>query len=134
MFAGDSCDWSVVKSAFCGLSRLKLIWHSGRQQTGYETLKLLECYRPLHFDIYLIRYRQGAYIPPHCDPVPEGRHYRINMTLKNAKQGGEFICDQVLWRWRRVVCFRSDISVHQVSRVEQGLRYVLSVGWVWHAI
>lgn len=108
-------------------------WQRGRQQTGYDTIKFMELYRPLHMDVYLIRYRQGAYIPPHRDPVSRGRHYRMNITLKDAKRGGAFDCEQLIWRCGRMVLFRSDLALHQVSQVELGSRYVLSVGWIWHA-
>jgi|JI10StandDraft_1071094.scaffolds.fasta_scaffold297758_3 hypothetical protein len=108
-------------------------WQQGRQKTGYDTIKVMELHRPLPMDIYLIRYQQGAYIPPHCDPVRQGQHYRLNITLKYAQRGGVFHCEQLIWRCGRMVLFRSDLAIHQVSQVESGSRYVLSIGWIWPA-
>lgn len=107
-----------------------LRWRQGRQRSGYE--KMLLGINPfvIPWDCYLLRYGPGAQIPPHTDPVPGKRHYRLNVVLKEATQGGVFQCDHVLFGTRRVKLFRPDVQTHQVSRIERGQRYVLSVGWV----
>lgn len=111
---------------------LKLVfrWQKGRQQTGYSKMLLLYSYFPLPFDIYLLKYEQGAYIPPHTDLVSKGRHFRCNIILWNSSQGGEFICQNMLFSSSRIKIFRPDISEHSVTLVEKGRRYVLSIGWI----
>lgn len=104
-------------------------WSAGRQGTGYEKCLLLTGYWPRPFDCYLLRYRKGQGIPPHTDPVANGRHFRLNIVLRKSR-GGEFQCKDPLFTWRRVFLFRSDLSIHAVSPVESGTRYVLSIGWV----
>ena len=45
------------------------------------------------FDCYLIRYRKGAEIKTHTDPVEGKDHHRINVVLKKAEFGGHFWCN-----------------------------------------
>jgi len=85
---------------------------------------------PLPFDSYLIRYPEGSNIPPHTDPVQQGRHYRLNVILKAPKSGGEFVCKNPIYASRRIKLFRPDACEHSVTLVEGGSRYVLSIGWV----
>ena len=76
-------------------------WQKGRQNTGYD--KLLIAVNPfvVPFDCYL-----------------------------RSPSGGEFICANPIFQSARVNVFRSDVSMHSVSRVVGGTRYVLSIGWV----
>lgn len=105
-------------------------WEGGRQDSGYEKLLLLGARWPIRFDLYLLRFREGAYIPLHVDKVKSGRHFRLNIVLRKAKLGGEFLCSSPIFESSRVKYFRSDISEHSVSKIEAGTRYVLSLGWV----
>ena len=105
-------------------------WQVGRQDTGYDKMLILGSYWPLPFDCYLLRFNTGSEIPPHLDQVTNGRHYRLNLVLKAAKQGGKFECDSPLFSTRRVFLFRPDIESHSVSKILAGTRYVLSIGWV----
>ncbi|WP_308365795.1 MULTISPECIES: hypothetical protein [unclassified Microbulbifer] len=105
-------------------------WEKGRQNTGYEKLLLLAARWPIPFDLYLLRFREGICIPPHTDPVKSGRHYRLNIVVKKAKAGGEFLCDSPIYESPRIKYFHPDISEHSVSKVQSGTRYVLSLGWV----
>ena len=107
-----------------------LRWVRGRQETGYDKMLLLATPFPVRLDAYLLRYPQGSQIPPHTDPVAAGRHYRLNVVVRQAREGGEFVCRGAPWRWGRVALFRPDRSEHAVTRVVSGQRYVLSVGWV----
>ncbi|MFC6977979.1 hypothetical protein [Microbulbifer taiwanensis] len=59
-----------------------------------------------------------------------GRHYRLNIVIKRAKSGGEFLCDSPIYESARIKLFRPDIAEHAVSEVQSGTRYVLSLGWV----
>ena len=84
----------------------------------------------LPFDCYLLRFSPGARIDEHTDLVDDRRHYRLNVVLKQASIGGEFKCSDTIFESNRIKLFRPDISSHSVSLVEQGTRYVLSIGWI----
>jgi hypothetical protein len=105
-------------------------WQSGRQGSGYDKMLLLTGRWPLPFDSYLIRYQEGSSIPPHTDPVQQGRHYRLNVILKSPKSGGAFVCATPIYSSARIKLFRPDECEHSVTQVQGGSRYVLSIGWV----
>ncbi len=105
-------------------------WRGGRQRSGYEKMLLLQSPFPLPFDVYLLRFGEGSEVPPHTDPVAAGRHYRCNIVVRRAKRGGEFVCSAPIFATKRIKLFRPDACEHSVTRVEQGTRYVLSIGWV----
>jgi hypothetical protein len=107
----------------------KLPWEQGRQGTGYNKIKLFES-KKWRYDGYLLYYPEGSEIPSHTDPVAAGRHYRLNIMLKKAKKGGEFICADPVFKCWRMSLFRPDVSPHAVSRIERGYRIMLSIGWV----
>lgn len=108
-------------------------WVPGRQGTGYEKLclfssKLLKC------DLYLLRYRKGAYILPHVDSADfEQCHHRVNIVLTKGI-GGDFLVHSnkhlVRKLLNRIFYFRPDICIHEVTKVVAGTRYVLSCGWI----
>lgn len=106
-----------------------LRWRGGRQKSGYE--KMLLAINPfiVPWDCYLLRFREGAEIAPHTDTVDERRHFRINVVLVEARDGGEFVCEDPIFASRRIKFFRPDQQAHSVTRVESGTRYVFSVGW-----
>ena len=107
------------------------MWKTGRQQTGYETITLIKkgfkLGRLSGFDIHIIRYNHGNFIPPHTDPVDGNHHYRANFVLKKPISGGEFQCKRYFKFWRLIV-FRPDLYSHSVSKCV-GSRYVLSFGF-----
>jgi len=100
-------------------------WEQGRRNTGYW--KLLLC-KLFFFDAYLLHFPKGSCVPPHKDPVPGKKHYRLNLILKKSGQGGEFFCQHPIIDTERIKIFRSDIETHYVTRVETGSRWVLSIG------
>jgi hypothetical protein len=105
-------------------------WNYGRQKTGYDVMTFINS-KLLRMDMHLIRYRVGSSIPPHTDPVSEGKaHYRLNIEIWSAKEGGELVCKESIYRTRRINLFRPDIAWRSVTEVKQGVRYVLSFGWV----
>ena len=110
-----------------------LRWQRGRQGTGYDKCLLVASPFPVPFDCYLLRFPEGTAIPPHRDPVDGARHFRLNVVVKRAPSGGEFICADPILDWGRLKFFRSDLSVHSVTQVVGGSRYVLSVGWALKA-
>lgn len=110
-------------------------WEPGRQGTGY--LKKLLWFGPtpfstVWFDAYLLKFPVGSDIPWHVDSVKPGeKHYRLNVYLKGAKRGGEFLCKKPpLFNGGFFQVFRPDINPHMVTKIEEGTRYVLSIGWV----
>ena len=111
-------------------ARRWLRWQKGRQNTGYD--KLLIAINPfvVPFDCYLLRFPEGSEIPPHRDPIKSGRHYRLNVIIKRSPSGRRVHLRQSHLQSARVNVFRSDVSMHSVSRVVGGTRYVLSIGWV----
>lgn len=111
------------------LKRQLWYWQFGRQGTGYEVFTLINS-KKLNFDCHLIRYPVGASIPAHVDPVSRGDHYRLNIEIWRPKAGGELICSQSIWRRGRINLFRPDKAIHAVTEVKEGIRYVLSIGWV----
>lgn len=126
-------------------------WRPGRQHSGYDILPLKATLpAALHavrdralaalgppvgelWDVYLIRYDDGAHIPPHVDPAEPGkRHRRINAVLTAAARGGELVIDgaPIALAVGDAVRFFSDREIHAVSRVE-GTRLLFSVGaWI----
>lgn len=106
-------------------------WQRGRQASGYDKMLFLKLPWPLPCDAYLLRFPPGSEIQAHTDPVASGRHYRLNIVIRKAGAGGEFVCDAPIYASSRVNLFRPDACVHSVTRVESGCRYVLSLGWVW---
>ena len=105
-------------------------WERGRQNTGYDKMLLCGATWPIRFDTYLLKFPTGSEVPPHTDKVQSAKHYRLNIVLKNAKQGGEFICATPIFETKRIKLFRPDDCEHQVLKVEKGNRYLLSIGWV----
>ena len=80
--------------------------------------------------MYLLRFKTGSEITPHIDKVTSGKHYRLNIVLKPAKLGGEFVCINPIYETKLIKFFRPDISVHSVTKVIIGTRYLVSLGWI----
>jgi 2OG-Fe(II) oxygenase superfamily len=123
-------------------------WVRGRQGTGYENLPLrgvvehsaiaralaqLGTPYKHYWDVYLIRYTDGAHIPDHVDAAQLGRrHRRLNALLAPADAGGALYIDDALVELGigDAVVFEPDREVHRVSRIA-GVRLVFSVGaWI----
>ncbi len=98
----------------------------GRQGTGYLKRALLE-WKGL--DAWILTFPEGSRVPPHVDRIPGRAHFRLNIVLQEAAVGGQFICADPIFASRRVAFFRSDKSVHCVSRILRGERKVLSSGF-----
>ena len=107
-----------------------LRWQRGRQDSGYDKMLLCGAYWPIKFDTYLIKFPVGSEIKPHTDKVNSGKHFRLNIVLKRAQLGGEFICENTLFQSKRIKLFRPDITKHAVTKIEKGNRYILSIGWI----
>ena len=117
------------------------MWVSGRQGTGYERASvrgparrcLIELGVPLdtRHDEYLLRYLEGAHIPPHVDDTLFGvEHHRVNVLLEHADEGGELFFDgeRIELDECDAVVFRPDIILHEVKPVTKGRRLLWTVG------
>lgn len=105
-------------------------WEFGRQGTGYKKFKVFQIGNSFFggMDLYILKYSKGDSIPPHKDPVKGKRHYRLNIEVKSARSGGELYVEAPILRFGPVSFFRSDLSTHAVHLVENGTRYVVSLG------
>ena len=61
-------------------------WERGRQKSGYDKMLICGAYWPIKFDTYLLRFPKGSEIKPHTDTVKSGKHYRLNIVLKSARE------------------------------------------------
>ncbi|MHA7817982.1 MAG: 2OG-Fe(II) oxygenase [Pseudohaliea sp.] len=78
--------------------------------------------------IYLVHYAEGHRVMPHVDMVAEGRLYKLNCVLVKPRRGGEFSCERSIFDLLgRLVLFRPDRYQHEVTRIEDGSRWLLSV-------
>lgn len=93
---------------------------------------MLLVYIPLgiKIDVFLLRFPIDSEIPPHRDQVQSGRHFHLNIILKKAEVGGEFLCEQNIINLARIKFFYSYLSIHSVTKVISNPRYVLSIGWI----
>lgn len=119
-------------------------WRPGRQGTGYDILPIADRGEPRvtralaqlgtpfedSWDVYLIRYPNGAHIPPHTDPGHHGRrHRRLNALVTPTTSGGELRIAASLVELAPgdAVVFYPDAELHEVSPVV-GTRLLFSVG------
>jgi hypothetical protein len=79
----------------------------------------------LGFDAYLLKYEAGMLLPTHKDPVKNGRHYRINITLRGK---GILFCEKVIFKLWCIYMFRPDLYEHSVFFPQKTLK--LSLGFV----
>lgn len=104
-------------------------WTRGRQIGEYLIMPIIRT-KKLPFDLYIIKYPKGSYIPEHTDPVKKGfEHHRINFVFKKAHSGGEYK-GTFEWKFWRFMKLRPDINKHSVTEILSGTRYVLSLGWM----
>ena len=122
----------IKQSQLCVMTYLSKLfrWQRGRQESGYDKMLLCTALWPIKFDTYILKFPEGSEITPHTDQVNSGQHYRLNIVLKNAVNGGDFSCEESIFQTKRITLFRPDICQHQVSKVLKGNRYLLSIGWV----
>lgn len=108
------------------------MWKKGRLNGGYEKITIIKrgfrFWKMLGFDLHIIRYLTGTYIPEHIDKVEEGNHHRFNFILHNPRKGGEFHCEKYK-KWWRFIYFRPDLYKHSVTEC-LGTRYLISFGVV----
>ena len=106
-----------------------LKWEKGRQGTGYLKLPIIFTKFPIPWDVHILKMPERSRIKLHTDPVPNYKVYRLNIVLREPKEGGKFICPSAMINFRRLKYFRPDVMPHSISRIEEGERLVLSIGW-----
>ena len=105
---------------------MKLDWQQGRQQEGYYVLKLFSFWR---IDAYIIKCCHGVAIKPHYDPVPNKRHFRINLTFKGKDNFYIVPPHKAIFSLTKyLTMFRPDICCHGTN--EGNAWKMLSVGFV----
>ena len=104
-------------------------WENGRQETGYSKMCIVSTRFPIGWDFYILKYSVGSEIPAHTDPVSDRNHYRLNIIVRKPKKGGEFFCEKTIINTDRIKLFRPDLYKHSLTKIEEGERYVLSIGW-----
>ena len=133
-------------------------YEPGRQGTGYMKLRLKEVLQAAEhdpksllrdllpralgalgcpadnefYDVFLLKYPKGAYIPKHVDEagVFGKTHHRLNALVTSADKGGHLTVDDkpIEILEGHALVFRPDEQPHAVSEVLEGGRLVLSVG------
>lgn len=122
-----SFSWKDTKAFY----RTWLKWKRGRHnKSGYKSLLLFFNPWLVPFHVIMLKYPPGSYIRPHKDAVDGKLHYRLNVVLKPAKKGGLFNTKGAFIKTKILNFFRSDLCEHEVTKVEEGTRYVFSIGWV----
>ena len=103
-------------------------WGNDRFNTGYKILTL--AYIKGILDIYLFRYSTNSHLPKHKDPNKFGRQYRLNIVLWKPDKGGQFWCKGDHFNFKdRIIFFRADSCYHGMTKIEQGTRMILSIGF-----
>lgn len=106
-------------------------WKLGRQNTGYDAFIFILNPLFIPFHVLILRFKVGSKIPPHKDKGAKGtKHYRLNVIIRESKDGGEFKCEKMIYESRRIKFFRADLYTHEVTEVKGRTRYVFSIGWV----
>jgi hypothetical protein len=108
-------------------------WELGRKNTQYSRMTLICNPFLIPWHVLILKFPEGSHIPSHKDPMKGRRHWRLNIIVKSAKEGGEFVCENSIIQSRFLNFFRSDLYEHSVNKVNQGTRYVLSIGWMLKA-
>ena len=101
-------------------------WKDGRRNLGYFKHTLFRFKD--RFDGYILKFPKGSYLPLHEDEVLGRKHYRLNIVLNNSFKGGKFFMDKAIINTKRIKFFRAD-WVHQLTYIEEGTRYVFSIGF-----
>jgi len=104
-------------------------WEIGRQQSGYYKMLIATSKFPIPWDFYILKYPINSAIGEHVDPVTDRAHYRLNIIVKKPKKGGQFFCEKCIINTPRIKLFRPDLYKHSLTTIEEGSRYVVSIGW-----
>ena len=103
-------------------------WGNDKFNTGYKILTL--AYIRGIFDLYVFHYATHSYLPKHKDPKKYGKQYRLNIVLRKPKSGGQFWCKGKHFNFNdRIIFFRADSNYHGMTKIEEGSRIILSLGF-----
>jgi len=103
-------------------------WVRGRQENAVYFKSCIFSFKvyKFGFDCYILKYPPNTSLPRHKDPVKNGRHWRLNITLK-GKSTFYLFTEKGLKRFYRFCLFRPDIQEHWVQSYEKGC-LKLSIG------
>jgi hypothetical protein len=111
---------------------LSLIAQSGDvQKIRYRSISA-GCRWPItcEFQVDYTRYLEGAELEEHRDRIAkEERQYRVMLLLKKAKRGGELISERFIVNLPRLKIFEPCRYNHRVTKIEEGERVVLLLGF-----
>lgn len=101
------------------------MWINGRQENiNYFKLPLWKFkIWKFGFDGYILHYPSEGILPPHKDPI-DGKHYRVNVTLKGKS---EFVCEKEILNLGWLHFFRPDLYTHSLKIKTNS--YKLSLGF-----
>lgn len=105
-------------------------WEEGRQLSCEYFKKEIYSFKvgKFAFDCYLLKYFCGTTLPSHTDPVPNGKHYRLNIGWGEAN----FVCEKYIIARRfgnlTITLFRPDLYKHSLYVFEDTKK--LSFGFV----
>ena len=96
-------------------------WQNGRQ-SNCEYKKFPLWYFKLGkfgFDCYILKYKGDSVLPPHKDPIENGKHWRLNIGWGVAN----FVCEKLIFGKRignlTIYLFRPDLYTHSLYVFEK---------------
>jgi hypothetical protein len=102
-------------------------WQPGRQDNVTYKKFPLWSFRigRFGFDGYILRYEWNTKLPPHRDPVTNGKHWRINISLSGSSM---FYCEDRGYSTSWINVFRPDLYIHSLHTASKVFK--LSFGFV----
>lgn len=82
--------------------------------------------------LHIAKYDVGDLLAEHTDTVGLGRMWRVQFVLRNAKRGGDLLCERFVVNRPRFKIFEPGKYKHEVTEVRDGQRLVLNFG-IWIA-
>lgn len=107
-------------------------WENGRQSDCEYFKHKLYSFKigKFGFDAYILKYVPNSFLPWHQDEVKDGKHYRLNISLKGKSRF--FIRNGTKNIWsQKFIFFRPDLYEHAL-RVYNNYCYKLSIGFVYY--
>jgi hypothetical protein len=111
-----------------GLSDGVFRWNRGNRDTGYRLLNVCEVFLgELGVKVLVGRYPEGSSQPPHTDQVSDHNLYRVALTLKKAKKGGEWVAPWANLKIGDRVLVFDPSTKHELTEIEEGTRWSVLV-------
>lgn len=102
-----------------------LKWEKTRASEYYDKIRLFKIFN--FMDCYIIKMSKAVAISYHTDPIPNKKHYRLNIFF--IKRQCEFWID-FKQNYKRIVWFRPDIQQHSLEVIGNDAKaLILSIGF-----